>query len=414
MSYTDISRKIDMRVTIYFPAPLVVTRDDYLVDVYWTEETGSPSHYPYGSVSANTASITLYSPKGLFDPNSTTSIYSNLIKRGLRLKLEIKSHSTDWLDLGDFYVQDWSYNSYSGTAYIEAADKMQDKLKGVDHIPKILLDVNLQDACRTLGILADNLTTIKVFSSDAPWSDTVNKLCEATRTFCIVDRQGNIVLKRPVLTTPYLINDNRLLVAIKNKSNLPTPSGNVVIEYGIPQIDRNVNVLQLSNESIMKGINTLGVFQVSTKPVLNYVTGVIRNVPNAKIIFKGTSTFVELITDSPTEGVADISITADVIKYVMKQLGSIEENSNIYSNCFVQNIIDAQHLLNMYKAFSELNAPVLEIETRGDPTILIGDTVLVESDKYNTRFEGIVIRHSYKYTGSLSCTTTVLHKEVVL
>jgi len=144
------------------------------------------------------------------------------------------------------------------------------------------------------------------------------------------------------------------------------------------------------------------------------VTGVIRNVPNAKIIFKGTSTFVELITDSPTEGVADISITADVIKYVMKQLGSIEENSNIYSNCFVQNITDAQRLLDMYKAFSELNAPVLEIETRGDPTILIGDTVLVESDKYNTRFEGIVIRHSYKYTGSLSCTTTVLHKEVVL
>src|SRR5690606_32891458 len=99
MSYTDISRKIDMHVTIYFPAPLVVTKDDYLVDVYWTEETGSPSHYPYGSVSANTVSITLYSPKGLFDPNSTTSVYSSLIKRGLRLKLEIKSHSTDWLDL---------------------------------------------------------------------------------------------------------------------------------------------------------------------------------------------------------------------------------------------------------------------------------------------------------------------------
>lgn len=403
-----------MRVTVYFPTPLVATRDDYLVDVYWTEETGSPSHYPYGSVSANTVSITLYSPRGLFDPNSTTSVYSNLIKRGLRLKLEIKSHSTGWLDLGNFYVQDWSYNSHSGTANIDAVDKIQDKLKDVDPIPKILLDVNLQDACSTLGILADNLTTIKAFSSDAPWSDTVNKLCEATRTFCSVDRQGNIILKRPVLTAPHLINDSRLLVAIKNKSNLPTLSGSVVVEYGIPQIIRNVNVLQLSNERIMEGINTLGVYQASTKHVLNYSTGTIRNVPNAKINFKGTSTFIELVTDSPIEGAADISITADVIKYVMKQLGSIEENSNIYSNYFIQDITDAQHLLNMYKAFLELNAPVLEIETRGDPTILIGDTVLIESDKYSASFEGIVIRNSYRYAGSLSCTTTVLHKEVVL
>ena len=98
----------------------------------------------------------------------------------------------------------------------------------------------------------------------------------------------------------------------------------------------------------------------------------------------------------------------------MKQLGNTANNGTIYSNYLVQDEIGARYLYNMYDAFVNLEAPVLEIDTRGDPNLRVGDTVKLSSNKYNTNFEGIVIRHEYKYTGSLTCTTTLLHKEVVL
>ena len=415
MSYTDISRQVYMRVTIQFPTPLVATKDDYLVDVYWTEETGSPSHYPYGSVTADRASITLYSPKGLFDPNNRASKYFGSIKRGLEISIEIKTHSTDWLNLGTFYVQDWSYSSASGTASIDVVDKIQDKLKDSEPIPNILLDVGLKDACESLGIIAEDLVTFKSFSTDKSWSETVDLICEATRCFCTTDRQDNIVMRKPVLSAPYNIDDDTLLISIKNKSNLPTPSGDIVIEYGVPQVERNVPVLQLTNEEIIEGTNELGTFQTSVKHVLHYSVGNVSNVPSAKISYSGTANNVNLVVESFSEGLADITIRADVINYVMKQLGNTADNSSaIYSNYLVQDEISARYLRDMYRAFVNLEAPVLEIVTRGDPTLLVGDTVKLSSTKYNTDFEGIVIRHEYKYTGSLTCTTTLLHKEVVL
>ncbi len=414
MSYTDISRQVYMRVTIQFPTPLVATIDDYLVDVYWTEETGSPSHYPYGSVTADKASITLYSPKGLFDPNNSASEYFGSIKRGLKVFIEIKTHSTDWLNLGTFYVQDWSYSSASGTASIDVVDKIQDKLKDSEPIPNILLDVGLKDACEFLGIIAEDLITFKSFSTDKSWSETVDLICEAARCFCTTDRQDNIVMRRPVLSVPYNIDDDTLLISIKNKSNLPTPSGDIVIEYGVPQVERNVPVLQLTNVEIIEVINELGTFQTSVKHVLHYSVGNISNVPSAKISYSGTANNINLTVESSSEGLADITIRADVINYVMKQLGNTANNNTIYSNYLVQDEIGARYLYNMYDAFVNLEAPVLEIDTRGDPNLRVGDTVKLSSIKYNTNFEGIVIRHEYRYTGSLTCSTTLLHKEVVL
>ena len=416
MSYTDISRQVYMRVTIQFPTPLVATKDDYLVDVYWTEETGSPSHYPYGSVTADRASITLYSPKGLFDPNNRASKYFGSIKRGLEISIEIKTHSTDWLNLGTFYVQDWSYGSASGTASIDVVDKIQDKLKDSEPIPNILLDVGLKDACESLGIIAEDLVTFKSFSTDKSWSETVDLICEATRCFCTTDRQDNIVMRKPILSAPYNIDDDTLLISIKNKSNLPTPSGDIVIEYGVPQVERNVPVLQLTNEEIIEGTNELGTFQTSVKHVLHYSVGNVSNVPSAKISYSGTANNVNLVVESFSEGLADITIRADVINYVIKQLGNTANNNNntVYSNYLVQDEISARYLQDMYSAFVNLEAPVLEIDTRGDPNLRVGDTVKLSSNKYNTNFEGIVIRHEYKYTGSLTCTTTLLHKEVVL
>lgn len=414
MSYTDISRQVYMRVIIHFPTPLVATIDNYLVDVYWTEETGSPSLYPYGSVTADKASITLYSPKGLFEPNNRASKYFGSIKRGLKVVIEIKTHSTDWLSLGTFYVQDWSYNSASGTASVDVADKIQDKLKDSEPIPNILLDVGLKDACESLGIIAEDLVTFKSFSTDKSWSETVDLICEATRCFCTTDRQDNIVMRRPALSAPYIIDDDTLLISIKNKSNLPTPSGDIVIEYGVPQIERNVPVLQLNNAEINEGTNELGTFQTSVKHVLHYLVGIIFNVPSAKISYSGTANNVNLTVESLSEGLADITIRADVINYVMKQLGNTANNSAIYSNYLVQDEISARYLRDMYNAFVNLEAPVLEIVTRGDPNLRVGDTVKLSSVKYNTNFEGIVIRHDYRYTGSLTCTTTLLHKEVVL
>ena len=221
-------------------------------------------------------------------------------------------------------------------------------------------------------------------------------------------------MRRPVLSAPYIIDDDTLLVSIKNKSNLPTPSGDIVIEYGVPQIERNVPVLQLNNVEIIEGTNELGTFQTSVKHVLHYSVGIISNVPSAKISYSGTANNVNLIVESLSEGLADITIRADVINYVMKQLGSTANNSTIYSNYLVQDEISARYLRDMYSAFVNLEAPVLEIVTRGDPNLRVGDTVKLSSVKYNTNFEGIVIRHDYRYTGSLTCTTTLLHKEVVL
>ena len=84
--YNSQDRCIVWKLDIYFDGinkePLSITRDNYLIDADLLEEASADSKDPFGSVSSNELSFSLYNENGMFSPTVATGEYYGKIKTG--------------------------------------------------------------------------------------------------------------------------------------------------------------------------------------------------------------------------------------------------------------------------------------------------------------------------------------------
>ena len=128
------SRQIVMRLDIFFDGlqsdPLIITKDNYLMDATLLEEIGAEDSNPLGTISANELSFSLYNSDGIFSPTNTNSPYYGKIKTNVPIIPYIRPETTDntevnWIKMGEYYVSNWNATVTGAAASITADDKLQ-------------------------------------------------------------------------------------------------------------------------------------------------------------------------------------------------------------------------------------------------------------------------------------------------
>ena len=75
---------------------------------------------------------------------------------------------------------------------------------------------------------------------------------------------------------------------------------------------------------------------------------------------------------------------------------------------FIQSKAVADDVCSYSDTFVKAVAPTLELSIRGNPLLQLGDTVLIDSSKYNINYTGVIIKANYKYTGGLTCNLKLI------
>ena len=142
--YNATTRHIQLMLKVYLNStPLIVTKDDYLIDATILLEACSDGDSPFGNVTANQLNCTLLNLNGLFSPTNSDSIYYGKIKKGLKIEVYIKPVDNDEVEydpLGIFYVTDWD-TTITGITGKEIQ-------KGLEHInPKAIRENRKIQVC---------------------------------------------------------------------------------------------------------------------------------------------------------------------------------------------------------------------------------------------------------------------------
>ena len=147
------SRHIVMRLDIFFDGlqsdPLIITKDNYLIDATLLEEIGAEDSNPLGTISANELSFSLYNSDGIFSPTNTNSPYYGKIKTNVPIIPYMRPETTDntevnWIKMGEYYVSNWSASVTGIDAFITAEDELQQVF--LEKSPSIPVGLNKKQA----------------------------------------------------------------------------------------------------------------------------------------------------------------------------------------------------------------------------------------------------------------------------
>ena len=172
----------------------------------------------------------------------------------------------------------------------------------------------------------------------------------------------------------------------------------------------------VDNLGIPVGTTTHNLIKYS-KPVFNIsAVALSGTVPSVIERYTSTNFGITLITrlDAEESTSAKLSVTGKSIDLVEQELNDGLTNMLKVYNPYIQ----VSNYATNYKAsltnFVNADIPVLELTVRGNPDITIGETVEVHSNRYKIDFVGIVKRTVLKYSGSLTCSMTLLNAEVIV
>lgn len=431
--YDRTTRHILGKLEVFFDGyenePTVIDISDYLIDFQVVEEASAEDKNPLGAISANELTCTLTNFKSRFSPSNPDGPYYGKIKVGVPIKPYIKpadEEVTQWEQLGVFYVSDWSAKMGSSTAFITCYDTVQDLL--LTPIPNLDIQISVTYANYfkyVLGMYGYTTAQIDATLNDilpygyAAYTETkemLQALVEASMSVLMSDRHGVVNVKRLKKSTPVavLTDSNQLIAADTEQSIIKTYNG-VRLTYVLPQLSEDRKVLVVDNLAIPAGTTTHNLIKYE-KPVFN-ISGasIIGEKPCVLDKYVSTAIGITLVTmlDDANSTSAKLTVTGKNIDLIKQELSDDLTNMLDVYNPYVQLSNHAEEYKNNLTNFVKADVPILELVIRGNPNIHIGDTVKVQSNKYNIDFVGIVKRNVIKYSGHLSCEMTLLNAEVI-
>lgn len=432
--YNEQSRYIVMKLNIYFDGlnnePLEVTKDTYLIDAELLEETSADSKNPFGSVSSNELSFSLYNENGLFSPTNRESTYYGKIKTGVPIVAylgpEVDDANITPDKLGLFYVTDWNAEITGITAEVVA----NDLIYAIFNLPQVALPVTAnstmlqlyRDFFEAIGVEAsidEELTETLPFSYcvDAN-KEFLNELAVGSQTYVFCNRNGipRVEYARGPQEVKHTLTDNDQIVNISSKQS-------ILVEYTGAEVI--MNKPQESNVETLLSINNLVVPAEGYESTLTSF--------NKKPVYKITAAMLEGSADA---FVSNIVATCLDVLYSIENTTGIEitnkleilgtyidvvSSSHTYGsgsllsvdNIYIQTNEYAEKFLRFLKAYVDSDVPVLELEIRGNPKYLPGEKLHIVSEKYNVDFTGVLMRQHYKYDGGLSSTIKVINSNIM-
>lgn len=429
--YSTRSRTIFWKVDIYFNGPsgepLSVTRDNYLINCDLLEEATSGDTL-FDSPSANEITVSLHSPHGIFNPNNVSSPYHGKIRRGIKLVPYIKAaEEDDWSQLGEFFVTKWNAGTTAQTATVVADDVLYGVFGNEDYDfrPQISCSVaNFWNTiCTHFGLSAVIDNSITEVLPIAYITTNNKKLFEhlaiAFLSICNVNHQGKVAIRNARIAQALraTLTDADQIISIKTDLSIDTLYDSAKLVYRIPQVGSVKQVYKNSKAILVPGVNVLN-FEWDTIPLYRFVSCSAHNGSQRLLISNLACSSrrgsISLRNPSPdTELQASISFQGTCIETYSIQLGEDSDNILSLDNEYVQGTEQAEQLYEIMQRYTGSILPIIEVDTRGNPNLNIGDKVRVVHDHNGVDFTGIIIRQHFHYDGGLSCQLTILNADLV-
>lgn len=430
--YNNPSRQILGKLDIYFDGyeedPITVSMTDYLIDYQVVEEASAEEKNPLGAVSANELTFTLANFNNRFSPAYKDGPYYGKIKTGVLVKPYIKPSAADiWTPLGAYFVSDWNSKLGSSTAFVTCYDTVQDLL--LSPMPDLDIKLSMSYAEYFTYVLGaygfSNASVDSALSETLPYGfiaynrtkELLQSLTEASMSALMASRTGGIVVKKLVKGTEVttFTDSDQIISADTEQSILKTYNG-VKLTYVIPQLSSDRVVLNVDSLAVPTGTVTHNLIKYST-PVFSVSAVSISSKEKCKLTKYTSSNFgITIITERTDlkSANAKLTVTGRSIDLVEQELNDDLTNMLEIYNPYIQLSSYALEYKNSLSSFVNADIPVLNLTVRGNPDILIGDTIKVHSEKYKLDFVGIVKRSVLKYAGNLTCNMTLLNAEVTV
>lgn len=432
--YNSHDRSIVWKLDIYFDGinnePLSITRDNYLIDAELLEETSADSKDPFGSVSSNELSFSLFNENGMFSPTTATGMYYGKIKTGVpivaHMKPEEEGVDIEYDKLGVFYVTDWNAAITGVTADVTANDLMY----MIFNLPQVKLPVKMnttvsqlyKDFFDALGIQVSidaDLNEELEYAYNVDDNKTfLNNISIGSQSYIFCNREGvpRVEYARGLQEVAHELTDNDQVVDIKSTQSVLLEYSGAEVVMNKPQESDPVSLLSINELKVPAGKYTSTLTAFSKKPVYKLTSIELKgdkSLSVSSIVATCLDVLYEIENTTGAEVTNKFEIIGTFIDVVSSTYSFGEGSMLSVDNIYIQSEEYAQKFLTFLKAYVVNKVPVLELEIRGNPKYLPGEKLHIVSEKYNVDFTGILIRQQFKYDGGLSSTIKVFNSEIM-
>jgi hypothetical protein len=428
--YNAHSRAVIGKVALYLNGnaaePVIITRDDYLIDFSMMEEANADDGAPFGNVTSNEINFTLYNDTGLFSPTNTNSAYFGKMRRGVKVIPYIATVDTEDEQLGEYYVNEWNATVTGTTATITAADRLYDMLDTpVPAIPVVHGPSFIDFIRQVFSILNVPVVIDDGFGSILTMSYNVEVLAKlltnvavGSLAACFCDHNGRVRFRQLVTNRELraTLTDDNQVISVDANLGITSDYNGAAVTYHIPYESADTNVLSVKGAVVPAGEHYTPYQSLSSQPMIKLLSASI--LADNKVYLsdiKATSKTVALKVQNttPEQQIIDIDVVGTIVETTSTTIGDDVSGLLEVDNIYIQNEEYANYYLSILKKFVDNAMPVLRVEIRGNPLLNLLDKVRVVSTKYNIDFTGLILRNELNYNGALSSSITLLNVDVL-
>ena len=421
--YNAESRYLHQKFVIHFTTTktLEVLQGTYLVSSSILEDSYKATDSPFGEVTSNELTLTLYDENGMFNPVNKQSPYFGMIKRGIKIEAFIRPDETEeWDPLGVFYVNDWTTSTSGMTADITANDSLYKVLNGaVPTMPiyrnrilsEFLVEYFSFFDCTVIVDKSLDIVIPFIYTSDhSSNKQFLTDLMLGAMADCFCDHTGTIRVVSKVNTGDVRakLTDNDQIITASIKHTILNNYDSAVVTYHVGQDSKDTLLLSVNSIPVEVGTHSTGKLEFSTHPVLAVkAIKVISDQIVKPLSYVSNAKEFECTLQSSAEASISLDVTGTTLDFISSVLGTPLDVPLKLSSKFLQDKAIANAVYGYAKAYVEASTPTLELAVRGNPKLQLGDKIEVDSSYYRINYVGTIIGATYNYSGSLSCKLTL-------
>lgn len=422
--YDARSRYLHQMFRIHFSPSkqLEVYKDKYLVSSSIYEEGYKMSDSPFGDVTSNEVSFTLFNEDGMFNPSNSSGEYYGLIKKGIKVEAFMRPDEVDeWDPMGVFYVTDWYTTASAITAEVTANDILHNVLNGPVPAMPVYRNIPFKEfvelyfAYFGYEVLVDETINYIIpyvyTSSHSNNKAFLSDLMKSALADCICGHDGKIRVLSKIAdrATRATFTDTDQIVNITVKQSITTNYDSVTVTCNKCQESGEQVLVDLTDMILTPGVNSTGKLTLSKQPALSIKSVSTTGLDNLTILSYEASAkeFVGNIRSTANTS-TDLIVVGTVLDTTTITVGEEKETPLSVASPFIQKEDMAETIRKYTEAYIEANLPVLELQVRGNPKIELGSMIEVDSIFYKTKYTGILISSSYDYAGKLSSKLTLI------
>lgn len=434
MEITILSTALPNRPAfLYFignPHKLIIERDSFQ-DISVLEELGSDDLRPYSTVTSNELDISLANIDSLFTPSNKLSPLHGTMVPGIKIEAYVSIATSfpafEVIPMGEYYTSEWSSPTESVVSNITAHDLLYELLDREIPLIRAVHSETVASLFRRLMIVMDiPLDKIKIrvsktvplvfgFYPGKTVGDALDSICEAGMCYVYVDRTGAIVLQDYAYTEPVItMSDHDYILTVNNLERYNSVFKSLSVDIHEPILRRNDRLLDGYEIVIEPGTTVLDDIEFSNSPVV-LLNSVSKNEATSAIIkdvdYGHNKLRITINNYMPTNQLAKLSASATYLDAI-KRTRSIDGNTVSRSvlkvtNPLIQTSEHADMFNNSMKESITDPFSLFELDTRGNPSIELGDIIVANVPSSKVVNEVIEIRRAkYDFDGGLTCIYT--------